>query len=206
MFRLYFLTFHGEFRGTHNQKQHLHEAPATMTIPLVVLAVLSTIGGFIGMPDIFHMPHFLNEFLKPISTFADSYRFGEVSHTFEYLVVGVTLILLAVVIYGTFNKYVTKGHVPAPEAQLTGVQRLLANKFYVDEFYDAVITKPMNILSKFGYNWIEKGFIDRIVNSFGQMTNGAAGLLRYTQSGHLGIYLFGMIIAIIVILVFKLII
>ncbi|MBL0342871.1 MAG: NADH-quinone oxidoreductase subunit L [Bacteroidetes bacterium] len=206
MFRLYFLTFHGAFRGSKHQHDHLHESPVSMTVPLILLAVLSTVGGFVGLPEIFHAPHLLNDFLQPIVAFANSYHFGEVSHTFEYVLIGSTLVILAVVIYGTYNKYVTHAHVPQEETQLNGLQKVLANKFYIDEFYDAVITKPMNVLSKFSYEWIEKGFIDRIVNSFGQMTNGAAGLLKFTQSGHLGIYLFGMVIAIIVLLVFKLVI
>jgi len=206
MFRLYFLTFHGAFRGSKHQADHLHESPSTMTMPLIVLAILSTVGGFIGMPEIFHAPHFLKEFLKPITAYADSYHFGHVSHMFEYVVVGVTLVVLALVIYGTHNKYVTKAHVPVPESQLTGIQKVLANKFYIDEFYFNLFTRPMNVLSRFSYEWIEKGFIDRIVNSFGQLTNGASGLLRLTQTGTLGFYIFGMVIAILVIMLFKFVI
>src|SRR5690606_26356843 len=66
MFRLLFLTFFGEFRGTESQRSHLHESPASMTIPLIVLAVLSTIGGFLGIPAVFGATHYLGDFLSPI--------------------------------------------------------------------------------------------------------------------------------------------
>ena len=68
MFRMYYLTFHGKFRGTHDQEHHLHESPASMTIPLWVLAVLSVVGGFIGFPHAvghaIHFPHALDHFLE----------------------------------------------------------------------------------------------------------------------------------------------
>ena len=66
MFRLFFLTFFGKFRGTHEQEHHLHESPPVITLPLVVLAVLSTVGGFIGMPEIFRNTHLLDNYLALI--------------------------------------------------------------------------------------------------------------------------------------------
>ncbi|MDQ3052169.1 MAG: NADH-quinone oxidoreductase subunit L [Bacteroidota bacterium] len=206
MFRLYFLTFHGTFRGTRHQEEHLHESPSTMTIPLIILAVLSTVGGFIGMPEIFHVPHFLSDFMRPITTLADSYHTGHVSHMFEYILIGSTLIMLAAVIYLTHKKYVTDEHVPAHDSELVGIQRILANKFYVDEFFHAVITKPMDVLSRLSYKWIELGLIDKIVNSFGTVTNGSSTLLRFSQHGNLGYYLFAMVFAIMLMLIYMLVI
>ncbi|RYD80950.1 MAG: NADH-quinone oxidoreductase subunit L, partial [Sphingobacteriales bacterium] len=66
MFRLLFLTFYGEFRGTDDQKHHLHESPATMTIPLIALAVLSAVGGFIGLPPFLGISHALEKYLHPV--------------------------------------------------------------------------------------------------------------------------------------------
>lgn len=206
MFRLYYLTFHGEFRGSKHQQEHLHESPISMTIPLMVLAVLSTVGGFLGMPEIFHMPHYLNNFLEPVTGWADLYAHGHASHTFEYTLIGSSMVLLIVIIYLVYNKYVKDAHVPKADHLVTGFQNVLANKFYVDEFYNTFITKPLNVLSSFSYNWIEKGFIDRIVNSFGYLTNGASGVLRLVQSGHIGLYIIAMVIAVILMFVFKMII
>lgn len=114
--------------------------------------------------------------------------------------------LLIVIIYLVYNKYVKDAHVPKADHLVTGFQNVLANKFYVDEFYNTFITKPLNVLSSFSYNWIEKGFIDRIVNSFGYLTNGASGVLRLVQSGHIGLYIIAMVIAVILMFVFKMII
>jgi NADH-quinone oxidoreductase subunit L len=70
MFRLYYLTFHGEFRGTEEQKHHLHESPSNMTLPLIVLAILSVVGGFINLPHFIGHGHYakLMEWLKPVLT------------------------------------------------------------------------------------------------------------------------------------------
>lgn len=206
MFRLYYLTFYGDFRGTHHQQEHLHESPSSMTFPLIILAILSTLGGFLGMPEVFHAPHYFSEFLDPVTHFASSYSHSHVSHAFEYYMMGISVVALAVIIYMMYNRYVTKAHVPSEDSGVTGFAKVIANKFYVDEIYDAVITRPLNALSSFGYQWIEKGFIDRIVNSTGAGTNGVAGLLRYVQSGSIGFYLFGMVFAVLILLLIKLVI
>jgi NADH-quinone oxidoreductase subunit L len=203
MFRLYWLTFYGEFRGTEHQKSHLHESPATITIPLVVLAILSTVGGFIGMPEIFHQPHLLKEFLAPIIWRATDH---EVSHTFEYALMGVSIILLIVVMYGTYTNYVTKKNLPiANDENLTGLSKVLNKKYYIDEIYNAVITKPIDAISAFIYKYIEKGFIDKLVNSTGVSLNGLSGVMRLVQAGNIGAYIFSMVIGIILIIFFKLI-
>lgn len=206
MFRLYFLTFHGEFRGSRHQQEHLHESPATMTLPLIVLAILSATGGFIGMPEIFHAPHLLGDFLAPVTSFASAYIHGHPSHTFEYMLIGGSVVLLALIIFAVHKKYVTNGHVPAPDHEVGGFARVLANKFYVDEFYDALITRPLFAISLFSYEWIEKGLIDRTVNGFGWMTRNTGASLRFLQSGYLGFYMAAMVVAIIVILIVKLVI
>src|SRR5476651_63010 len=66
MFRMLYLTFYGKFRGTHEQEHHLHESPPSMTIPLIVLAILSAVGGFIGVPESLGGHHWLAEFLAPV--------------------------------------------------------------------------------------------------------------------------------------------
>ena len=66
MFRLYFLTFHGSFRGGSHAEEHLHESPALITFPLIVLAVLAAVGGALGLPEFFHANHFLKNFLNPV--------------------------------------------------------------------------------------------------------------------------------------------
>ena len=203
MLRLYWLTFYGEFRGTQHQKQHLHESPATMTIPLVVLAVLSTIGGFIGMPKVFHTPHYLNEFLAPVMWKVNHHSASE---TFEFLLMGISLALLLIIMFATYNTYVIKNVMPEEnDKDLQGFAKLVANKYYVDEIYEALITKPLNGISSFVYKFIDQGFIDKLVNGTGTSLNGLSGVLRFVQTGNIGGYIFSMVIGIIVILVLTMI-
>jgi len=199
MFRLYFLTFHGDFRGSKHQQEHLHESPASMTTPLIVLAILSTIGGFIGMPEIMHAPHLLSGFLKPVTSMADSYSSLHVSHTFEYILLVSSIAVLAVVIWFSNRKYAVQKHVPVPAQELSGFQWVLHNKFFVDEFYDAFIVRPLRVVSNLGYRWIEQGFIDGIVNGFGTVTSSLSSALRHLQSGAIGFYMIAMVISFIVI-------
>jgi len=202
MFRLYWLVFHGNFRGSEHQKSHLHESPFSMTIPLIVLAVLATIGGFMGMPEIFHAPHYLKEFMSPI-IWKPMHHVA--SHTFEYTLIGTSIALLLVIIYATHTIYVKRQMLPEADENIpAGLPKFVANKYYVDEIYHAIITKPLYAISSFFNTYIEKGIIDKLVNSTGPALQGLSGLLRFTQTGNIGSYIFSMVIGIIVILLLTL--
>ena len=91
MFRLLFVTFTGKFRGTHEQEHHLHESPALMTVPLIILAVLSIVGGFVNIPEVFTKGgEKLTEFLSPVIAKHEGHA---VSHSTEYLLMGVSTAL-----------------------------------------------------------------------------------------------------------------
>jgi NADH-quinone oxidoreductase subunit L len=140
MFRLYALTFLGKFRGTHEQQHHLHESPLAMTIPLLVLAALSVVGGFIGVPEVFKADsHWLEHFLSPI--FAQSAALTEshhLSHSTEYTMIGTSTALILVTIIFAWKKF--SNYVPN-EDENEGFNKLLANKWYVDELYNSIIVK-----------------------------------------------------------------
>jgi NADH-quinone oxidoreductase subunit L len=85
MFRLVFLTFFGSFRGTHEQEHHLHESPATITIPLVILAVLAVLGGLMGLPEFISHTHWLNSFLAPIFPHAEGHEHMAISTEFALM-------------------------------------------------------------------------------------------------------------------------
>jgi NADH-quinone oxidoreductase subunit L len=204
MFRLYYLTFFGEFRGTEQQRTHLHESPSVMTLPLIVLAVLSAVGGFLGVPEVFGMPHAFHEYLQPLISFREHAEHP--SHTFEWTLIIVSIIALIVIIFAVRNYYVSRKTVPEPESEkLSPLTSLIYNKYYIDELYAALITKPLDKLSAFSNRWIENGFIDRIVNGTGSAVNSASSILRMVQTGNIGFYIFSMIIGIIALLAFNLI-
>lgn len=203
MFRLYWLVFYGDFRGTDHQRSHLHESPGSMTFPLILLAVLSTVGGFMGMPEVFHAPHFFSEYLAPIIWREGSHHASE---TFEWMLMGTSVAVLVVIIYMTYTTYVTRKVLPEEDEKIpAGLPRMLTNKYYIDELYAAVITRPLDAISSVTYRYFEKGVIDGIVNGTGKALNGISGLLRFSQTGNIGGYIFSMVIGIIIILVLTLI-
>ncbi|RYY72936.1 NADH-quinone oxidoreductase subunit L, partial [archaeon] len=107
MFRLLFLTFFGSFRGTEHQRSHLHESPLVMTIPLMILALLSAIGGFIGIPKVLGGHNFLGQFLSPViySHGAEHLLTEEMIHL-ERLLMGVSTGAVIVTIIITWFVYV----------------------------------------------------------------------------------------------------
>jgi NADH-quinone oxidoreductase subunit L len=197
MFRLYAATFLGKFRGTHEQEHHLHESPAAMTIPLIVLAILAVVGGFIGIPEVFAKDaHWLEHFLAPV--FAQSKalqpeHLGDATH--ELMLMGIVTVLSIVMIVWAWRKY--SKYQPAAEVE-TGLGKVLENKWYVDEAYNAAVVKPVNSFGGFLKNVVEKSGIDGIVNGAGRFVQYSARQLRLLQSGQVGSYLLFMVLSIVV--------
>lgn len=198
MFRLYTLTFLGNFRGTHEQEHHLHESPSAMTVPLIVLAVLSVVGGFIGIPAVFaENQHWLQNFLAPI--FAESTKLAEahhLSHTQEYLMMGVVTLLIVIVI--AFAVKTFKHYTSANETSESGLGKLLMNKWYVDELYNTIVVNPLNALGGLLKNVVEKAGIDGAVNGVGKLVAYGSRQLRLIQSGQVASYLLIMILSMVV--------
>lgn len=206
MFRLLFLTFSGSSRASHEVQHHIHESPSTMTIPLIVLAVLSAVGGLIGIPEALGGGHALNGFLDPV--FAGSKQLAgsvhHIDHSTEYLLIALVVGLTFVLIFIAYFMYVKGKQVPGKdESSYSPVQKILYNKYYVDEIYNAVIVKPTQALSKVFYTVGDKLFIDQIVNGVGRSVVWGSRTLRFVQDGNIGFYVFVMVLSIIVIVVAK---
>jgi len=100
---------------------------------------------------------------------------------------------------------VKRKQVPEADDQIpSGISTILSNKYYVDELYDALITKPLNALSDFAYRFVELRGIDAIVNGVSKSLTGLSGVLKFSQTGYTGGYIFSMVIGIILILVLSL--
>lgn len=188
MFRLYVITFTGKFRGTHEQEHHLHESPWAMTLPLIVLAILSIIGGYVGIPEALGGHHELAAFLQPAVPTAAH----QLDHGTEYMLMGISTALVLVSIIFAWMKF--KNY--QPEGEATGFGKILQNKWYVDELYHAIIVKPLNALSSFLSNIVDKKGIDGIVNGVGKAVNYGSRQLRWIQSGQVGAYVLLMVIGI----------
>ena len=187
MFRLMFLTFYKEFRGTAEQKNHLHESPALITAPLVILAILATIGGVISLPG----NSWLNEYLTPILP-----KLATVEHhlgTTEYILMAIAVIGGFVGIGLAYAKYIKKSVVPVADAEISGFSKVLYSKYYVDEFYDSLFVKPLNVLSRFFRDTVETG-LSSLVFGFGKVTNELSYQGKKIQTGSIGIYLFAFVL------------
>jgi NADH-quinone oxidoreductase subunit L len=204
MFRLYTLTFLGSFRGSDKQASHLHESPAAMTIPLVALAVLSGVGGWVGIPEVFmHDAHRLEHFLAPVlSAGAEAEAgHGSLSHSFELMLMGGVLALTLLVIFIAVRRF---SRYDKTEAPASGLGRVLENKWYVDEIYEAIVSKPLRALGGLLGNVVERGGIDGIVNGVGRGVQYAGRQLRLLQSGQVGSYILIMVASVILFLVIQL--
>jgi NADH-quinone oxidoreductase subunit L len=193
MFRLYATTFLGNFRGTQEQEHHLHESPKAMTIPLQALAVLSIIGGLVGIPQVLGGNNALHQFLSPVLSSEVQH---EVPHLTEWMLMGFSVSLAGIAIFFAINKF--SKHPQINDAK--GFGKVLENKWYVDELYDKVVVNPLNKLSGFFKNIIEKNWIDGAVNGVGRLINYSSRQLRLLQNGQVGNYILLMLIAIIAII------
>ncbi len=197
MFRLYATTFRGSFRGTEEQAHHLHESPMAITLPLVVLAILSIVGGYIGIPAfISEGAHSLSEFLQPV--FAGSLARMEphhIAHSTEWMLAGLSTVLILGVVVFAWSKYSRK----PDTADAAGFGKVLENKWYVDELYEKVIVKPLEKLGGFFSRVMESAVIDGMVNGVGRLVNYGGRQLRLLQTGQVGTYILMMVLGMLLI-------
>lgn len=194
MFRLMYLTFFNDFRGTEHQKNHLHESPALITIPLVILAILAAIGGVISLPG----NSWLNHFLAPL--FHKTHEAHHLDGT-AYMLMAIATVGALVGIAIAYSKYIKKQEVPVQDSEIQGIAKTLYNKFYVDEAYDALIVNPLYKLSHFFRKYIEtvvSGFLfglEKVTNTIGNQG-------KLVQNGSVGVYLFAFALGLSSILIY----
>lgn len=183
MFRALYLTFYKDFRGTQEQKQHLHESPKTMTMPLVILAALAVVGGVISLP--FGLS-WLNGYLSPLLPGAVADH-PEVGVQVTTMVIS-TLIAITGLLWAYF-KYIKKSAVPAEDDKIVGFSKVLYNKYYIDEIYNTLFVKPVYALADFFDKFVER-FLKGVFKSGGGLVEALSVPARRIQNGSLGFYLF----------------
>jgi NADH-quinone oxidoreductase subunit L len=149
MFRLYWMTFGGSFRGTPEQAKHVHESPRTMTVPLQVLAVGSVLAGFLGIPAVLGGGNFIEHFLEPVFEPAH-HALGEVfnapvpGHATELALMGLSVLIAAGGILVATRFYRGTFEIPSRlAASFPGAYRTLLNKYWVDELYGRVFVRGL---------------------------------------------------------------
>lgn len=201
--RMMSLTFYGQERLSHDVKHHLHESPALMTFPLYVLAGLAALGGFLGVPHLLgnylgHMPHILSNWLNPVVPAVHlpmvgvKLRLHEGLVMFGSSVLAISFFYLGVVL---FKKVMFLSDL---FSGISGFHKVLSNKYYVDEIYEAIIIKPIKKVSAFSSGIIDKLVFDGAVNGLGKGIRRLATELRVLQTGDIQSYgvlmLFGLLI------------
>jgi NADH-quinone oxidoreductase subunit L len=196
MFRLLFITFTGKFRGTPEQEHHLHESPPAMTIPLIILAILSVIGGFVGIPGVFmEGGDRLSAFLAPVIPVQSEHH---VSHATEYLLMGISTVLMIIMIIAAWMQFRNY-----KRRESAGIGKVLENKWYVDELYEKIIVNPMHKLGAFFSSVMERSVIDAAVNAVGKFVHYSSRQLRLLQSGQVGSYVLLMVLSMLLIFVLQ---
>ena len=195
MFRLVWLTFFGEKRYDEHHV-HVHESPGSMTVPLMILAILSLIGGWFAAPTLWGGPNYFANFLSPVFGSGEGAG-GETAHSLELRLSLVAVLAATVGLIVAWRMYSGK----IMRGTSTGIHKVLTNKYYVDELYQAVIVGPLVWLSRNVF-WkvVDVGVIDGTVNGIAHGAESVGDTVRHTQSGNVRSYAVWVIIGAIVIL------
>ncbi len=191
MFRLLYMTFHGEWRGRKKQEDHLHESPAVMTMPLAILGVLSIIGGWIMIPKILGGGMQFEHWLHPVFEFAHEQMLehGHPSHAAEYLAMGVSVLLAIGGILLARAWYIKNPDIPKRLANRTkAAYNLLLNKYYVDEIYDFAIVQTILGIGDGLWRYFDVIVVDGIVNGVAKVTDWIGSGVRRVQTGLIANY------------------
>jgi NADH-quinone oxidoreductase subunit L len=199
MFRLVYLTFFGSFRGTHEQEHHLHESPKVMTLPLWVLAAGAVVAGWVGIPSGMwelvgqHDRDWLKELLAPVIAVIPGHEAGahHASHGLELALIAASVAAAAVGIWTAWRLWGDGKGLAADEAfaaSRPGLQKLLADKYRIDELYDALIVRPLARLARICWKVVDELIIDGGLNVVAFLVELTGDLGRFTTTGNVRNY------------------
>ncbi len=201
MFRLTFLTFFGKERMDEHTKHHIHESPNSMVIPLMILALLSVVGGYVGVPAALggsnHFHHFLDTIIYKVGP-QEGHHY---SHALEYalMLTSVAIAVLGFVL--AYTLYIKRPELPERLAnKFKGLYTLIYNKYYVDEIYEFIFVKGCKGLGNLLWLKIDVPVIDGIVNGVGKVTMFVGERVRNIQSGYIQHYAVALMIGVVIIL------
>jgi len=198
MFRLVTLTFYGTEKFD-KRNIHPHESPLVMTIPLMILAFLSIVGGYIGLPKIFsgENGNLFENWLEPIYKPAMSKisLIGSHSHIEEFLLMTISTILVLGSVYIALRIYLKKPQIAEKTSnKFKLLYNLLLNKYFIDEIYEATVVQPIQKGSeKLLWKFFDISIIDNIVNGLANIVGKLSGIVKKIQTGFVQSYALIMI-------------
>ena len=198
MFRLIFLTFYGDSRMNPQVEKQVHESPYSMTVPLMVLAVLAVVGGWIGVPAVLGGANRFEHWLAPVfGHAAPAAAEGGAHHSavLEWLLMGGSVLVAACGIGLAYSLYRVRPNRPAEiAAKVPGIYDVVLNKYYVDELYDIVFVRRIVNGSIWLWQAFDAAFIDGIVNGVAAIVREAGDAIRRAQTGVVGNYAFSLLL------------
>ena len=204
MTRLMLYTFHGPNRTGEAERGHLHEAPWIMTGPLVVLGALAAVGGILNIPELYHGGAKLHHWLEPVTQpGAALIPEAQLSPTTEWLLVGIAVAIAAAGIVGAWRILKPAALVPADKApEERGFARVLKNKWYVDEIYDALIVRPLVWFSReVLWKQVDQRAVDgAAVNGAARGARALGWANRWLQTGQVGMYVAVFVVGVLLLL------
>jgi NADH-quinone oxidoreductase subunit L len=204
MFRCLYMTFYGEQKTNSKAKDHVHESPWVITLPLVVLAALATVGGLIGIPhaiDIAHVGNKLNAFLAPVFHHSQElYKIEAHGTAATEIILMVFSVAVALAGIGLATvMYMKDPSLPGKfTAKFGKLHRAVFNKWYVDEIYDTLFVNSTKRLGIFCWKGFDVKVVDGIVNGTAKLVGALSSVLRYTQSGLFQNYALTMVLGTVV--------
>lgn len=213
MFRALFMTFWRECRADEHVKHHIHESPKIMTVPLMVLAVASILGGYLGVPHVLGGANHIHEFLAPVlgggaepgkghatvtllsQAWASGGEAGTESAALEFTMMAISVIIALIGIGLAYLFYVKNPALPKRLADnFKGLYRLVYNKYYVDEIYEFLFVKGLKGAGTALWKGFDEFIIDGTVNGIAYFIGFISSILRQVQTGFVQNYAFSMII------------
>jgi NADH-quinone oxidoreductase subunit L len=195
MFRLFFLTFHGKFRGDPESERRAHEAPPSMAVPLVVLALLSLIGGLIGIPQALgrwlgEVPNVFERWLGPVFGPEGAAQAAHAVPPEEYALMTASVAVATLGLLLAWWLYVKRPELPARiSARFSSVHRVFVDKYWVDELYDAVVVRPYVALSRLAWRVVDDGLIDGLaVRGTGAVVRLGSRVMSRSATGYVPTY------------------
>ena len=190
MFRMYILCFQGPSRLSHEAEHHLHESPPSMIGPLVALALLSIVGGWVG-PPLQEGGHAFERWLKPVFE-SGAHEASAVHHLApgtEWALIALSVVAAIAGIVIAFRLYLqSPASGTALQERFSFFHRMWVNKYRVDEFYDAVVVRPLAAFANWCWRFWDTSVVDGTVNGVGYTLEGASALVRLFQTGFVGTY------------------
>ncbi|HEX7371917.1 MAG TPA: NADH-quinone oxidoreductase subunit L, partial [Thermodesulfobacteriota bacterium] len=197
MFRAVYLTFHGSSRVDPHVAHHLHESPGMMTVPLMILAVLSVVGGFIGFPIVEGWNKF-SEFLAPVLAQGGPAEAAHHAVGFEVAMMLVSMAIAGLGILLAYKMYIKNPRLPDQLAErYPASYSLIANKYWVDEIYDWVFVGPLIRFSVFLWRIIDDILVDGAVNGVAAVARGGSEVFKRLQTGNIQGYALSILVGVV---------